>query len=140
MQIEPAPIAAPWARIEAANEDLPSELRGARRPGSAVAFAFHGPPFEHGLVAPDGTAVGFNGDGIRDRWPEPNPRRSDHLWMRWREGAGHVVQRRVASMWTGVGQQERHFDESRIDRMLPCPVTAERIRPRTVARRRLCSW
>lgn len=133
---EPARIAALWSRIEAANDALPSELRLTREPGNAVAFAVEGAAFEHWLVAPDGAAIGFNGDGIRYQWPVPNPRRSNNLWIRWREGAGYVVQRRVASMWTGVGLQERRLDESRIEHLLRCLVTGERVRLRSVARRR----
>ncbi len=134
---DPAHIAALWARIEAANDALPAELRLAREPGNAVAFAVALAAFQHWLVAPDGAALGFNGDGIRYQWPVPNPRKSHNLWIRWREGPGYVVQRRVASMFAGDGLQERRFDESRIDRMLRCLVTGERIRLRTVARRRL---
>ncbi|MBX3637475.1 MAG: hypothetical protein KF683_19070 [Rubrivivax sp.] len=136
LQSEPARIAALWARIESANSALPSELRLSREPGNAVAFAVEGAAFEHWLVAPDGAAIGFNGDGIRYQWPEPNPRNSNNFWIRWREGAGYVLHRRVGSLLTGTGIQERRFDESRIERLLRCLVTGERVRPRTVTKRR----
>lgn len=133
---EPARIAALWSRIEAANDALPSELRLAREPGNAVAFAVEGAAFERWLVAPDGAAIGFNGEGIRYQWPEPNPRKSNNFWIRWREGAGYVVHRRVGSLISGTGIQERRFDESRIERLLRCLVTGERVRLRSVVRRR----
>lgn len=136
LQPDATRIAALWERVDAANRALPPELQLRREPGNAVPYTVENAPFQHWLVAPDGAALGFNGDGLRYQWPEPNPRHSNNFWIRWREGAGYVVQRRVASLLTGGHIEERRFDDRRIEHLLRGLVTGERITTRSIARRR----
>jgi len=101
------------------------------RPGS---LAQDGPPFHAWLIAQNGAALGFNGEGIRYLWPETSQRRSHNFWIRWKSGHGYRLIQRVRPLPVAT-TKDRRFNESSVDHMLKCLVTGVRIVPRSVCRR-----
>ena len=134
---DPGKIAALWERIEAAHAALPSQLQLRREVGEPTQLLPDAPPFVHWLVADNGASIGLNDDGIRYVWPQVNQRRSNNFWIRWREGTGYVVTRRIGRGLPGDATiRERRFDERKLDHLLRCLVTGKRVRARAITLRR----
>ena len=124
-----------WDRIAAANKALPAELTLPDQADGQQEPATEKPPFSHWLRAPNGAGLGFNGEGIRYYWPQPNKSKSNNFWIRWEEGQGYRVTRRKGQSRSGATDQWR-FNEARIEYLLRCLVTGVRIKPKALRVRR----
>lgn len=135
-QLQAASLLALWSRIDAANDQLPPELRLQRHSDVADAFAGDLPPFVAWLRAPNAAGLGFNGEGIRYVWPEHSLHKSNNFWIRGRAAGGYQVTRRMGSTMTSSNNQTRRFNESSTDHLLRCLVTGTRVTFRSVCKRR----
>jgi len=124
-----------WDRIAAANKALPAELTLPDQVDGPQEPASDKPPFRHWLRAPNGAGLGFNGEGIRYYWPQPNKNKSNNFWIRWEEGKGFRVIRRRGQSWSGATDLWR-FSEARIEYLLKCLVTGVRVKPKALRVRR----
>jgi hypothetical protein len=125
-------IAALWIGLERLNDALPAELKLRREVGEPGAFVGLMPAFPLALVAENGACVGLVEDGIRYLWPAKNASKSNNFWVRWDGDKGYVVKRRVAGSWISPTTEEFAFDSSRLEHMLKCLVTQERIKPESL--------
>ena len=124
-----------WDRIAAANKALPAELTLPDQADGQQEPVTEKPPFSHWLRAPNGAGLGFNGEGIRYYWPQPNKSKSNNFWIRWEEGQGYRVIRRRGQSWSGTTDQWR-LNEARVEYLLKCLVTGARIKPKALRVRR----
>ena len=124
-----------WDSIAAANKALPAELKLPDQVDGQQEPAPDKPPFSHWLRAPNGAGLGFNGEGIRYYWPQPNKSKSNNFWIRWEEGKGYRVMRRRGQAWSGQNDIWR-FNEARVEYLLKCLVTSVRVKPRALRVRR----
>ncbi len=128
-------IALLWDKISAANKALPAALKLPDQVDSPQEPATINPPFRHWLRAPNGAGLGFNGEGIRYYWPQPNKSKSNNFWIRWHAGLGYRISRRRGQSFSGTTDQWT-FNEARIEHLLKCLVTGVRLKPGSIRTRR----
>jgi len=122
-------VEALWIALERLNDALPPELKLRREVGETGTFVSLMPAFPLALVAENGACVGLVEDGIRYLWPAKNASKSNNFWVRWDGDKGYVVKRRVTGSWISPTAEEFAFDSGRLEHMLKCLVTQERIKP-----------
>ncbi len=131
-------IAELWARFETANSALPPELQLPLQRDDAArkAFAPERAMFQVILMGGNDAGIGYTGDAIRYFWPKKNFRTSNNFWIRHRHGEGYILTRRQQPGVLRLSVSEQRFDERRIEHILKCLVTAQRVTWRSVGKRR----
>lgn len=125
-------IATLWLGLERINNALPPKLKLRREIGEPGTFVGLVPAFPIALVADNAACLGLAEDGIRYLWPEKSANKSNNFWLRWDPEKGYLVKRRVLRSWLGPTHEEFRFDTSRLEHLVRCLVTQERIRPEDV--------
>ncbi len=124
-----AQLAQLWSRIEAANDALPEALRLRREVRPPGGFVGGMQAFPVALVAKNLACLGLTDEGVRYLWPEKVSGPSRNFWIRWKAGKGFVVVRRVSASAINPTLAEHRFDDSSVEHMIKCLVTAARIKP-----------
>lgn len=120
-------VAAVWVRLEKINNALPDALRLNRVIGEPGTFVGLVPAFPVALVASNGACLGLTEEGVRYLWPTKNARKSNNFWLRWEADKGYVLSRRVSGSWISPSSEEHRFDTTKLEYMIKCLVTCERI-------------
>ena len=129
-------MAALWRNFESTNNALPAELKLLANLNLPAITALDVPAFLVWFVAPNGAGLGFTGEAIRYTWPERSERASHNFWIRWTPARGYILIRRVVSAFSGPKLVERRFNDLRVEYMVKCLVVGNRIKPRTIRKKR----
>jgi hypothetical protein len=131
-----AGIPALWEQFETLNNALPEALRLRREVRSPDPANPNAPQFTVWLRAPNGAGLALMADAIRYVWPVENARKSNNFWIRWDPDKGYRLFRRTGPAFPVPKITERRFKPSAAPHIVKCLVTAVRVSPRSVTRRR----
>jgi hypothetical protein len=131
-----ARIAALWARFEQANAALPAELQLRREGPEQQTYKPERAMFQTLLLAANDAGIGYTGGAIRYFWPRKNMQRSNNFWIRYQADKGAMLSRRQTPSLLRMSMAERRFDERKVEHILRCMVTLQKVNWRSVGKRR----
>ena len=136
LALEPERIQDLWSRFQAANRALPNELQLPIDKMRRLESSAEESNILEWLQAPNGAALGFSGIAVRYVWPERSQRKSKNFWIRWNvEQQGYVLRQRVSSSATPLFS-EYNFNDRYSEYMIKCLVQGERIKLKSVSKKR----